>query len=54
MIADLFSGQYKNPVRVSLLHAAEKWSQDVARLVAQGPVDRQMEAAAPDFPGLLQ
>ena len=34
VIADLLSGQYKNPVRVVSFNTAEKWSQDVSADVA--------------------
>jgi hypothetical protein len=34
VIADLLSGQYKNPVRVVAFNTAEKWSQDVSADVA--------------------
>jgi hypothetical protein len=34
VIADLLSGQYKNPVRVIAFNTAEKWSQDVSEDVA--------------------
>ena len=34
VIADLLSGQYKNPVRVIAFNTAEKWSQDVSGDVA--------------------
>lgn len=33
-IADLLSGQYKNPVRVVAFNTAEHWSQDVSSDVA--------------------
>lgn len=34
VIADLLSGQYKNPIRVVAFNTAEKWSQDVSADVA--------------------
>jgi hypothetical protein len=34
VVADLLSGQYKNPVRVVAFNTAEKWSQDVSADVA--------------------
>jgi hypothetical protein len=34
VVADLLSGQYKNPVRIVAFNTAEKWSQDVSADVA--------------------
>jgi hypothetical protein len=36
VIADLLSGQYKNPVRIVAFNTVEKWSQDISEDVAHG------------------
>jgi len=34
VIADLLSGEYKNPVKIVAFNTAERWSQDVSENVA--------------------
>ena len=53
VIADLLSGQYKNPVRVVAFNTAEKWSQDVSADVAH-ELRRRCDEQMRDVPFGLQ
>ena len=52
-IADLLSGQYKNPVRIVAFNTAEKWSQDVSTDVAH-ELRRRCDEQMRDIPFGLQ
>jgi hypothetical protein len=53
VIADLLSGQYKNPVRVIGFNTAERWSEDVSADVAQ-ELGRRCDQQQRDVPFYLQ
>jgi hypothetical protein len=53
VIADLLSGQYKNPVRVIGFNTAERWSEDVSADVAQ-ELRRRCDQQQRDIPFFLQ
>jgi hypothetical protein len=53
VIADLLSGQYKNPVRVIGFNTAERWSEDVSADVAQ-ELRRRCDQQQRDVPFFLQ
>ena len=53
VIADLLSGQYKNPVRVIAFNTTEGWSEDVSADVSQ-ELRRRCDLQQRDIPFFLQ
>ena len=53
VIADLLTGQYKNPVRVISFNTAERWSQDVSAEVAH-ELRHRCDLQLRDIPFFLQ
>ena len=53
VVADLLTGQYKNPVRIVSFNTAEGWSDDVSAEVAQ-ELRRRCDQQQRDIPFFLQ
>lgn len=53
VVAELLSGQYKNPIRVIGFNTAERWSEDVSADVAL-ELRRRCDQQQRDIPFLLQ
>lgn len=53
VIADLMSGEYKNPLRIIAFNTAERWSEDVSEDVAR-EIRRRFDLQLADVPSRLQ
>src|ERR1700761_6969438 len=52
-IANLMTGEYRNPIRVVAFNIAERWSEDVSEDIAR-EIRRRFDLQATDVPSAIQ